>query len=676
MDLPKRALPQGSPRGSPKAMRRRDMETDENVGGWCPSPRRVVAERAASPQRKKVLGEMNSGGDGGRGAASPPPPSQAKPATSPPSISGCGTGTYDPKTNYTMPRPDFLRYNPEKRREILLRLEREAEHESSSSTSGTAVSELVSSGSSGQVSDTESDGVGEEEDIPSDRGGRARRLFLLLIAVACSCCYIYRMNSSPSPSSEMGHNLDGPNGSVHNSLGLRSPIEMMGSDRVFEEATSQIVSRNSENAVQINDHPGYPNNFMAVATMGLANVCPNVPFGEFTCQIGDVSIKNVQQTEDDYQLSAQASEMIVVPFENAEQSREVASLGGNVIGDSIGSTHTADMEEGKSEIAHLEEMEDLSDHSSQLASLEKALEPEKEVLDDGECLESDKLDEGAEPLEYENTAEAAKAIGAMVKFLWSSMKLHLKEMLACLSVAGLVFALLMYFQRAPKNAPVSQHTPAASPAQVPILAPNQAAKLPVYHSSQSVHLFRSEQPVQLTVPKEEPPVNLEAPVQSPLPKLDSFVSLKVPVQLPLPKPEPFVNLNIPVQLTLPKQKIQQEDAENARSSDGYNLARSDTDSSRPPAVELLGEFSLVDDNSSRGRSRKGSNEHGGNVPVEEPSVSLKKDVIKMQKESSVIKSPSARRTRKEENAIKVEKTDATPTPLRRSNRLLKRVTSP
>ncbi|KAG8055291.1 hypothetical protein GUJ93_ZPchr0001g31189 [Zizania palustris] len=674
MDLPKRVLPQGSPRGSPMAVRRRDMETDENVGGWSPSPRRVVAERAASPQGKKVLGEMNSGGDGGRGAASPPP-SQAKPATSPPSISACGTETYDPKTNYTMPRPDFLRYNPEKRREILLRLEREAEHESSSSTSGTAVSELVSSGSSGQVSDTESDGVGEEE-IPSNQGGRARRLFLLLIAVACSCCYIYCMNSSTPPSSEMGHNLDGPNGSVHNSLGLRSPIEMMGSNRVFEEATSQIVHRNSENAVQINGHLGYPINFIAVATMGLSNVCPNVPFGEFACQIGDMSIDNVQQTQEDYQRSAQASEMIAVPFENAEQSHEVANLGGNVIGYSIGYTHTADMEEGKSEIAHLEEMEDLSDHSLQLAPLEKALEPEKEVLDDGQGLESDNLDQGAEPLEYENTAEAAKAIGAMMKFLWSSMKLPLKEMLACLCLAGLVFALLAYFQSSPKSAPVSQHTPAVSPAKLPILAPNQAAKLPVYHSSQSVHLFRSEQPVQLTVPKEEAPVNLEVPVQSPLPKLDSFVSLKVPVQLPLPKPKSFAILNIPVQLTLPKQKNQQEDADNARSSDGYTLAHSDTDSSRPPAVELLAEFSLVDDNSSRGRARKGSNEHGGNVPVAEPSVSLRKDVIKMQKESSLIKSPSARRTRKEEHAIKLEKTDATSTPLRRSNRLLKRVTSP
>ncbi|KAL5222945.1 hypothetical protein ABZP36_027658 [Zizania latifolia] len=654
-------------------MRRRDMEGDENVRAWSQSPRRVVAERAASPpQRKKVLGERNSGGDGRRGAASPPP-SRVKPAMSPPSLSGCGAGTYDPKTNYTTPRPDFLRYNPEKRREILLRLETEVEDESSSSTS-----ELVSSGSSAQVSDTESDGVDEEEEIPANRGEWARRLFLLLIAVACSCCYIYCMNSSPSPSSEMGLHFVEPNGSVHNSQGLRAPIEMMNSDLVLKESTRQIVHRDNENAVQLYGHRGSPKDFMAIAAMGLAGVCPNVPFGEFTCQIGDRSIENVQKSKEEYPLWEQAPEIIVVHFENAEQSREVASQGGNVIGDSIGSTRTDDMEEGKSEIAHQEEMEDLSYHSPQLASLEKALEPENEVLDNGEGLEIYKLDQGTEPLEYENTAEAAKAFGAMVKFLSSSMKLHLKEMLACLSVAGAVFALLRYFQRTPMSVPVSQHAPPASPAQVPILAPIPAAKLPVYHSSQSVQLplFRSQQPVQLTVPKEDPPVNLEVPVQLPLPKQEPHVCLKVPVQLPLHKPETFVNLNNPVQFPLPKQKIQQEDADNAKASDGYTLAHREIDSSRPPVVKLLGEFSFVDDGSSSARSRKGSNEHGGNVPVEEPSVSLKKDVTKMQKESRVIKSPSAQRTRKEENAIKVEAADATPTPLRRSNRLLNRVTSP
>ncbi|KAG8078066.1 hypothetical protein GUJ93_ZPchr0007g3724 [Zizania palustris] len=652
MDLPKRVPPQGPPRGrgSPVAMRRREMEGDENVRALSQSPRRVVAE----PERKKVLGERNSGDDGRRGTASPlPPPPRVNPAMSPPSLSACGAGTYDPKTNYTTPRPEFLRYNPGKRREILLRMEREAEDESSSSTS-----ELVVSGSSAEVSDTESDVVDEEEEIPANRGGWARRLFLLLIAVGCSCCYIYCLNSSPSPSSEMGLHFVEPNGSVHNSQGLRPPIENVDSDLVLKESTGKIVHWDNENAIQLYGHRGSARDFMPIAAMGLEDVCPNVPFGEFTCQIGDRSIENVQKSKEEYPLWEQAPEMIVVHFENAEQRREFAGQGGNVIGDSIGSTRTDDMEEGNSEVAHQEQMEDLSYHFPQLASLEKALEPENEVLHNGEGLEIYKLDQGAEPFEYENTAEAAKAIGAMVKFLSSSMKLHLKEMLACLSVAGAVFALLRYFQRTPMSA------------QVPILAPNPAAKLPVYHSSRSVPLpfFRSQQPVQLTVPKEEPPVNLEVPVQLPLPKQEPHVCLKVPVQLPLHKPDTFVNLNNPVQFPLPKQKNQQKDADNARASDGYTLAHREIDSSRPPVVKLLGEFTLVDDGSSSPRSRKGSNEHVGNVPVEEPSVSLKKDVTMMQKESSVIKSPSARRTRKEE--------DATPTPLRRSNRLLNRVTSP
>jgi hypothetical protein len=85
-----------------------------------------------SPLRKKVLAEMNCGGDGGGMVAATPPP-QRKQVTSPPSLAGRGAGPYDPKTNYTVPRPEFLRYDPDCHREMLLRLARgpevEAGHE-------------------------------------------------------------------------------------------------------------------------------------------------------------------------------------------------------------------------------------------------------------------------------------------------------------------------------------------------------------------------------------------------------------------------------------------------------------------------------------------------------------------------------------------------------------------
>ncbi|XP_006644764.1 uncharacterized protein LOC102709507 [Oryza brachyantha] len=652
MDLPKRVLPQGSPRGSPQATRRRGAEADENAREWSRSPGRAVVEWAASPERKKVLGERNSGGDGSGEAASPVPTSRAKPATSPPSLSGRGEGPYDPKTNYTTPRPEFLRYNPEKRREILLRLEHEAEDESPSVTNATSgtptVSESVSSGSLAIGEETELDDADIEEEIPAPRGGRLRRLLLLLVGVACSFCYICCMNSSPSPASEMGLNFAGPTGSVHDdavhqvdSLGLPAPIEKLGSD-------SQTAHLYSENAVKLyGPSVDSPKNFMVIAAMGFADACPNVPFGEFVCEIEERTVHNVQNShnsKEDFELSEQAREVIVAlaPLESAVQSRKVASLDGNTIADSIGSTYTADMEKGQPGLVHQEEEDDHSSHSPQFASMEDASELENEVLGHAAGLESDRFDQATEPREeYENTAEAAKAMIYLVKSLWSSVKPHLMEMLAFFSVAALAVAMLKYFQRSPKGAPVSKR----EPAQPPVFAPNQSAKLPVLSSSHHV-----QQPVQLSARKEEPSLYHNIPVQFPLPKqIDCRNRL---------------------------QEIQQDDANNARTSDSYTVTGREIDSSRQPVVSLLGEFSLVDANSSRGSSRKGSNDHDWDVPVKEPTVSLGKEAVKMQKEFRTIKSPTARRTRKEENSVKVVKMDAALTPLRRSSRLLNRVTSP
>ncbi|EEC71536.1 hypothetical protein OsI_03856 [Oryza sativa Indica Group] len=637
------------------ATRRRDGEADENVRAWSENPGRLgaVAEWTASLERKKVLGERNGGGDGSGEAASPPPFfSQAKPATSPPSLSCRGEGPYDPKTNYTTPRPEFLRYNPEKRREILLRLEREAEDESSSATSATPTptpSECVSSGSSvrgGEAELDRADAKEEEIEIPSPRG----------------------LDRADAEEEEI--EIPSPRGSLE----LRAPTEMMGSHHVFEEATDQTVPNGSENAAQLyGPMGGSRKNFMAIAAMGLADSCPNVPFGEFTCQIGDRAVEDVQNSKEDFQLS----ELMVATSENAEQLGEVVSLNENVTADSIGSTYTADMVEGESGLVHQEEAgEDHSQHSQQLASMEKTIEQENnEVGYDGEGLENDRLDQATELLEYENPAAAAKAIVAMVKSLWPSIKLHLMEILACFSVAAFAIAaaMLKCFQRSPKGASVSTRRLEQSP-----LAPNP--RLPVLPSPQSVL-----QPVQRTVPKVEPPVNLKIPTLSPLHKPDLFASFREQVPLPEPIPVSSVNLNNAVQFPLPKQidsgnrpqKVHQDDAGSARIPDSYSVGRRDIDSSRPPVVALLGEFSLVDASSSRGSSRKGSNEHAGDVAVQEPSVTLRKDVAKMQKETTAIKSPSARKTKKEENAAKVEKKDVTtPTPLRRSNRLLNRVTSP
>eukprot|EP00267_Zea_mays_P040654 XP_008680843.2 uncharacterized protein LOC103655960 [Zea mays] len=158
MEFPKRgrAFLQGSLRRSPKAtIPGAATGADENA-----SSKHLVPVGAASPKRKKVLGERNDSGVGGMEGAASAPVQQPKLALSPPTPASRGAGPYDPKTNYTTPRPAFLRYDPERRREILLRVSRAAEvmyDDCSSTTSGTAASE--EDGGSSLASDAAADSL-------------------------------------------------------------------------------------------------------------------------------------------------------------------------------------------------------------------------------------------------------------------------------------------------------------------------------------------------------------------------------------------------------------------------------------------------------------------------------------------------------------------------------------
>lgn len=607
-----RVLPQGSPQRNPKGMAPRSMEVDENA-----APKRSVVARSASPQRKKVLGERNGGGGEGPSAAAPQP----KVAASPPSVGG-GVGTYDPKTNYTTPRPDFLRYDPKRSQELFLRLEREVEDECPSATSGTEVSESVSSGSSAAGSDSEFDDEEEEEEVtPAHGGGRARRLFLLLVAAAGLFCYIHCMNSTPFPdTSDEALNFVGLNGSmydvgVHESL--LGPIDMMGLEDKFEADIGQNVYGDSHDSIHLHGSGGPPSNLMAIAMMGLWDACPNVPFGEFTCQIRDESSGNVDDLNKD-------SEVI-------ELKPEAICSGGDVVGDSIGSTYSDDTTEDKLRVRQ-GKCEDNSKHSvPELVAMEEIMESESAKSDDDTVFQSEKLGQEFDALEYEKTAEAAKACFAMVKFSWSAMEPHLMKMLACLSVAGFVTVMFKYFQRSGSvQHPVPRHMPSVPPARVPVLAPHNIAHLPVFHSPQ------------------ESSVCLEHPVQS---------SLRNPLNAPS------------MGRGHGDQKIEQGDADIVKASDSNTMDRKETNSLNPPDVQLLGEFSFVDAGSSRGRFVEDSNWHGADVKVQE-TLSLSKGVVKMEKESSIIQSPRVQRARKKESAAEAE----TPTPLRRSNRLRKTAT--
>ncbi|PAN28342.1 hypothetical protein PAHAL_5G146700 [Panicum hallii] len=690
MDFPKRegALPPGAPRRSPKAMRpgAAATEADENA-----SPKRPVPAWAASPQRKKVLGERN---DGGMEAAASPPLLQPKPAASPPTLTGRGAGAYDPKTNYTTPRPEFLRYDPERRREILLRVARAAEVEyddCSSAASGSAASEddggsvasdaaaAASPVSSARWSDSEaelddSDEEEEEEVAPPRRGRWARRLFLLLVAVACSFCYMSGMN--PAASSvclEDGFDFMGPIGGTCDageqevdSLSLLGAVYMMGPEDVLEETRNQFVHGDTEGVVHLYDQRASPKNLVAATMMGIADMCINAPLGELTCQIGVESSENVADSNEDSEVDEHKPEVAIESFKKNEQSCEVSDLGGNISSDSIGSssTHTADMEESSSGLDHQEEGEDHSNQSvMQLVSTEKAMESSSAKLNYRSSLESQELNLDTELWQYENTAEAAKAICSTAKFLWSAMEPHLLQILACFSVAGFVAVMFRYFQRSRKMvAPASQHMPSKSPAEVPALVPHHTVQLPVVPPS--------PQAVQLPV------YSLQEPTQLTVPKQGLSGSLEVPMELPLPKPDPFVSLKVPVDHGNRDQKLQQRDANNTMASNGDLLKHRDVDSSKPPVVELLGEFTFAD--SSRGRAIKSLNQYAGGAAIQELP---EKDVDKMQMNSSISQTHSVQRGRKEENSVRREKTDVTPapltpTPLRRSSRLRSKVTTP
>jgi hypothetical protein len=376
---------------------------------------------------------------------------------------------------------------------------------------------------------------------------------------------------------------------VHQAFSL-GPVGMMGFEDEPEADKEQILYQDSEDVTLLPGPGGSPSNFMAVAMMGLADACPDVPFGELSCQIGDETMENMDVLKQDSETGELKPEAMIIE-------------------DSSGSVHSYDasMEEDKPGLVSQEKGEGYSEHSM-------------EKISESESVEVENDDKELPSLQYENTAEAAKELLHMLKISWSAAEPHLLKMLACLSAAvGFVIAMLMYSQRSRKvNVPMSKRIPSAPPARVPVLAPHNIPQPSVFHS---------EQPVQRTMPKQELSSCLELPVQS-----------------LLSKPDPSVSLNVPsVGHSNHDQKIQQGDAGIVRASDVMD--HKDNDKSKPPVVQLLGEFSYVDTGSSRGRSVKDSNQHGGDITVQE-SVSLRKDVVKMEKESDKFQSPGVQAARK------------------------------
>ncbi|GMI77974.1 hypothetical protein HRI_001466700 [Hibiscus trionum] len=125
-------------------------------------------------------------------------------------------GPYDPLKNFLSPRPQFLRYNPDRRKEILLRLEiegKEGDDSAAESDEADTVSSDNSSSSSQEDEefgaeseslleeedeefDTESEEEGDEEASWSLRG--VLKCFLWSVVLLLSTLYISSMNSPVS----------------------------------------------------------------------------------------------------------------------------------------------------------------------------------------------------------------------------------------------------------------------------------------------------------------------------------------------------------------------------------------------------------------------------------------------------------------------------------------------
>jgi hypothetical protein len=396
-------------------------------------------------------------------------------------------------------------------------------------------------------------------------------------------------------------------------LGL-GPVDMMGPEDLLEETASSIVQGDNEGVVHQYHQRASSRDLMAIAMMGLDDMCPSVQLGGSACTIGDENNENVDHLKLNSGLSERNAAMMMDSLENDAR---------NILWHSIGSTstHTIDVEGASSGLVHHEDGDDYSNQFvPELVSAEKEIGSASDRLDGKTGLESEGLDLDNELWQYEQTAEATKEMCYKVKFLWSAMEPRLLGILACLFVAGLVATIVKYYPRSRKIAVhTSQQMSSKSLKEVPVLVPHQNVRLPV-----------SPSPL----------------VQLPAPKQDLSDSLEVPVQLALPKTNPSVSLKVPMVDHVNRvQKLQKGDAETIKASLGNSQYQRDKGISKPPVVGLLGEFTYGD--SSRGKSIRNSNQHAGNVSDQESWESLGEVVDKMPKNSSILPSPSFGKARKE-----------------------------
>nr|XP_019706863.1 uncharacterized protein LOC105047402 [Elaeis guineensis] len=192
---------------------------------------------------------------------------------------------YDPLINYTSPRPEFLRYNPNRRREILRRMEGDMKNEeegsgadssSSSDSKKNSISPLQTSfqgkdvqGSKEGVNDANNDDTeGEEVEVRPWYPRIAWRFFLVLGILLPSFFYLSCMNYAPVPS------LQEYGGLEENYLMIRDG----GLDQ------------------QAHDLNNFPGNFLGTL-IGLSNECIDICQRELTCAIDGVKREGLEGNE-------------------------------------------------------------------------------------------------------------------------------------------------------------------------------------------------------------------------------------------------------------------------------------------------------------------------------------------------------------------------------------------
>lgn len=144
------------------------------------SPTISASSKAVAP-RKKVLAERNENADNSEGSLSVNVGSSLSP--------------YDPLPDYPSPRPNFLRYKPNRRREIVLSCENETKGSISLPCNKDDKADLVCVSQEGEEIDEGEEEVEEEEENKVGFLRSVLELMLILAVLVSSTMYISLMNS-------------------------------------------------------------------------------------------------------------------------------------------------------------------------------------------------------------------------------------------------------------------------------------------------------------------------------------------------------------------------------------------------------------------------------------------------------------------------------------------------